>query len=151
MEDIIIGGFVITPYAKILLALLLGALIGTERSLAHKHVGLRTFSLVSMGACMFVVAALDSLPTLNQISNPDLLRVVSGVVTGVGFLGAGVIIFRENTVKGITTAAAVWIAAGIGVMTGLGFYALAIFSAFLTLVVFTLFWFLEREVEEITD
>lgn len=151
MEELIIAGYVVTPYAKILLALMLGALLGTERTLAHKHVGIRTFGLVSMGACIFVVAALDMLPTLNEVSSPDLLRVVSGVVTGVGFLGAGVIIFRENSVQGITTAAGIWIAAAIGVIVGLGFYSLALFSTFLTLIVFTVFWLLEREVKEIVD
>lgn len=153
MEDIIWQGIDFAPYIKILLALLLGSLLGTERTLAKKHAGLRTFGLVSMGAALFIVVTQEIFPALTLISQPDLLRVIAGVVTGIGFLGAGIIIFKDNaTVTGVTTAAAIWVAAGIGVTAGLGQYGLAIFTTVLTLIVFRAFWHLEHGVvEDIVD
>jgi putative Mg2+ transporter-C (MgtC) family protein len=81
---------------------------------------------------------------------PDVLRVIAGIATGVGFLGTGVIIFKDTELTGgLTTAAGLWVAAGIGVAAGFQFYSLAVIATFLTLIVFTIFWYLERGVERV--
>lgn len=132
-------------YQKLLLALFLGALIGTERAiLAKQPAGTRTFGLVAMGACLFILAGnfVDShyLGVVNF--NPS--QVLSAVVTGIGFLGAGLIIFRGDTLHGVTTAAGLWLAAGIGVAIGLGMYEVSIFTTLLTLVMFTGMGYMEN-------
>jgi len=84
------------------------------------------------------------LPTLAGTS-VDVLRVVSGIVTGIGFIGAGIIIFKDDrkTVTGLTTAAGLWVAGGIGVAVGFKLYVIAVFATVLTLIVFTVMWFIE--------
>lgn len=144
--------FDITPFVQLLIAIVLGALLGTERTLAHKKAGIRTYGLVAMGACLFVITALGALHALAGITSADIMRVVAGVVTGVGFLGTGVIIFKDTELTGgLTTAAGLWVAAGIGVAVGFQFYALAVMATFLTLIVFTIFWYLERGLEKVVN
>lgn len=135
-------------FFPILIALLLGMLVGTERTLAHKTAGLRTYGLVAMGSALFVVIA-QSLGNGVGIDGDELMRVVAGIITGIGFLCAGVIIFRDSTVTGLTTAAGLWIAAGIGIAAGFELYELAVFTTALTLLTFTVFWFVERGVQGI--
>lgn len=120
---------------QLLLATGLGALIGVERELMHKPAGLRTHMLVSLGAAMFAIVSL--------IFDQDPARVASGIVTGIGFLGAGSIIALRGHVQGITTAATLWVAAGIGLAVGTGQYVLAIFGAVLVFGVLKI-----RSVEE---
>ena len=111
----------------LLVALLLGAAIGLERQLRRHPAGLHTNALVSLGAATYVFAA--------QLIGDDTgpARVVGQVVTGVGFLCAGLIFRQGMTVRGINTAATVWCAAGVGVLAGLGYLAWAIFAALLVL------------------
>lgn len=138
-------------FLQLLFALALGMLLGTERTVAHKTAGLRTYGLVAMGACLFIVIAREVAPTLYADTNLDLMRVVAGIITGIGFLGAGVIIFKESTLVGLTTAAGLWVAAGIGLAVGFELYALALFATVLTLIAFTVFWYVERGVEKFTN
>lgn len=142
--------YTINHFFPIIFALLLGMLVGTERTLAHKTAGLRTYGLVAMGSALFIVIA-QTLGTTIDIDGNALMRVVAGVISGIGFLCAGVIIFRDTTVTGLTTAAGLWLAAGIGIACGFGLYGLAVLTTALTLVTFTIFWFVEREVREIGD
>lgn len=130
------------PFVYLVVALLLGSTIGLERSFAGKTAGLRTFGLVSMGSCLFILIAQSVIPTIDYY-NFDPLRVAAGVVTGIGFLCAGVIIFRGTHISGLTTAAGLWVAAGIGMAVGYGLITLSIFATIATLLVFTLFWFIE--------
>jgi putative Mg2+ transporter-C (MgtC) family protein len=104
-------------------AVLAGALIGLDRQVRNKPAGLRTVSLVSLGAAVFVLAATGG-------STDSYSRVIQGIVTGVGFLGAGAIIRgqTEETVRGLTTAASVWLAAAVGVACGLAFWPLVVLS-----------------------
>ncbi len=134
-----------THIIRLLIALTLGVLVGLERSRAGKTAGLRTFGLVSMGSCLFVIVSLAVTETLG-VSGPDIMRVVAGVVTGIGFLGAGAIIMRGETLIGLTTAAGLWVSAGIGVACALGLYTIAIATAILTLLAFTLLWTFEHNV-----
>ena len=107
-------------------AVLVGALIGLDREIRNKPAGVRTIALVALGSAVFVMAALDGSPLPDSTS-----RVIQGIVTGVGFLGAGTIIRgqTEEDVKGLTTAASVWLAAAIGVACGLAFWPLVIVSS----------------------
>ena len=132
-------------FAKLLLAMLLGGIIGTERAVVAKQsAGTRTFGLVSLGACLFIVTANYVDGSYLGIINFDPMHIASAIVTGIGFIGAGVIIFRNDAVHGITTAAGLWIAAGVGVAAGFGMYAVAIFTTILSLIMFTGMWYVEN-------
>jgi len=104
-------------------AVLAGALIGLDRQVRRKPAGLRTVALVSLGSAVFVLAATGG-------STDSHSRVIQGIVTGVGFLGAGAIIRgqTEETVRGLTTAASIWLAAAVGVACGLAFWPLVVLS-----------------------
>lgn len=106
---------------QILLAIGLGALIGFERELKHRPAGLRTHMLVSLGATIFTISSLSF--------DLDPGRVAAGIVTGIGFLGAGTIIAHKGHIKGITSAATLWVVAGIGLASGIEEYYVAIISA----------------------
>ncbi len=134
-------------FLQLLVAMGLGMLIGVERTLAHKTAGLRTYGLVALGSCLFVVTALIVGDTM-QISGSEVMRVVAGIVTGIGFLGAGAIILRQDTAVGLTTAAGLWVTAGIGIAVGLNQYGIAISATILTLAALTVFWFVEQRVRE---
>lgn len=119
---------------RLLAAALLGAAIGLERERVGKPAGLRTHILVTLGTCVFVVGCAGF-----GMNSDGLSRVIQGIVTGIGFIGAGSILKlnNERDVKGLTTAASVWIAAAIGVVVGLGGLGLAILATVLTLIVLT--------------
>ncbi|MCE4536256.1 MgtC/SapB family protein [Pelomonas sp. P7] len=117
---------------RLLLAALLGGLLGYERERQGKAAGLRTHMLVAMGAALFVLV-----PQLDGMVSADLSRVIQGIVTGLGFLGAGAIVKHksEEHVEGLTTAAGIWMTAAIGVACGLGRESTALLSTALALAV----------------
>ena len=118
---------------RILLALVLGGIIGFQRGRAEKPAGARDLILISTGAALFTVVSVYGFGADEQA------RVAAGIVTGIGFLGAGAIIRRaEGGVKGLTTAATIWVTAGIGLAAGAGLYIIATVSAFLVLAVLLL-------------
>ena len=104
-------------YWSLLLALVLGAIIGWERFMDHKPAGLRTHTLVSLGAAGVMVAARGMMGD-DPAAHRELSRVVQGVITGIGFLGAGSIIQSQGSVRGLTTAASIWVVAAVGVAAG---------------------------------
>jgi putative Mg2+ transporter-C (MgtC) family protein len=108
---------------RLLTALACGAVIGLNRDLHRKSAGFRTFGLVSVGSAIVALVIIQTSPDPNAVS-----RVIQGVLTGIGFLGAGVILHQPTSsrVSGLTTAAAVWLTAGLGIACGLGQFALAI-------------------------
>lgn len=117
-------------------ALLAGAIIGLERQIMGKAVGIRTASLISLATYLFIAtsfAATKAVPEGTVVLDPS--RIIGQVVTGVGFLGAGVIIARDGVVLGITSAAVIWMLAAIGVVVGVGQHVLGILLAVLTVVV----------------
>ncbi len=118
---------------RLLLATFLGAIIGFQRERSHKPAGLRTHILISLGSALFTVVSI-----MGFTGTVDPARVAAGVVTGVGFLGAGVI-FRgmrgDTPVVGLTTAASIWVSAAIGIAAGAGMYIIATVVAVLTLIV----------------
>jgi len=125
-------------------SLLLGSVLGLERTLAHKKAGVRTYGLVSMGSCLFILIARYVIPTAEAFTY-DPLRIAAAVVMGIGFLCGGVIVFKDSSIQGLTTAAGLWVAAGIGMATGYGLLELAVLATAITLAVFTLFWFIEHK------
>ncbi|MBI4087928.1 MgtC/SapB family protein [Candidatus Kaiserbacteria bacterium] len=130
---------------KLVLAMVLGGLVGTERAIfARQAAGTRTFGLVSLGACLFVIMGLYVDSAYIGIVNFDPTRIAAGVVTGIGFLGAGLIIFRGDTVHGVTTAAGLWIVTALGMAVGFGMYAVAIFTTILALMILMGMWYLEN-------
>jgi len=122
-------------FFRLFLSAVLSGLIGFEREARHRPAGLRTNILVGLGSTLVMITSIY----LSSIDNGDAGRIASGVLTGIGFLGAGVIIRGrekdEETIQGITTAATIWVVAAIGLAVGLGFYAPAIFTTLLVLLV----------------
>jgi len=145
MEVFLAGQYAL--FLQLLIAALLGVLVGTERSLAGKVAGMRTYGLVSMGACLFILTSLSAAELFAGFGGVDPMRVFEGVITGVGFIGAGMILFKDATLNGVTTAAGLWIAAGIGVTVGYGLYALAVFASVLTVFIFTAMWYIEQRLK----
>ncbi len=137
-------------FLRLFVSLILGALIGIERTVAHKSAGIRTFGLVSLGSALFVVISEMINVRYAGVMSPDHLRIPSQIVVGIGFLGAGLIILSESKLKGLTTAAGLWVCAGIGMAIGLGFYELAIFSTILAIFILVGLWFLEEKVKKIS-
>jgi putative Mg2+ transporter-C (MgtC) family protein len=139
-------------FGQLLLAAFLGLAIGTERSVvAQQRAGMRTFALVALGSCMFVLAGEFATSQYIGILNFDPARMAAAIVQGVGFIGAGLIFMRGDSVHGITTAAGLWVSAAIGVLIAFDMYALAIFSAALTLGIFFGLWYVERMVKRWHD
>lgn len=111
----------ITMLARLVIAGLLGSIIGLEREKLHKPAGIRTDTIVAVACAMLVIAAQDI------FINPESVgRIIAGILTGIGFLGAGTIFKTPNAVHGLTTGASVWVVAAIGIVVGLGHYVLAI-------------------------
>lgn len=123
---------------RILLVLVLAGAVGVERELREQEAGLRTHMLVGVGAALFVMAGNFSWSALSFGNAQGIVlgpsRVVAYVVTGVGFLGAGTIIKNGGSIRGLTTAASLWVVAAIGVAGGAGQYVLAIFATAVVLV-----------------
>ncbi len=131
---------------RLLLAGILGAVIGLERKVRFKDAGLRTHFVLAVGAAMFMIVSKYGFFDVTHLTGVsyDPSRVVAQVVTGVGFLGAGTIIFQRHAVRGLTTAAGLWTTAGIGVAIGAGLYVVGIIGTVLVLVGFTLLKRIER-------
>jgi putative Mg2+ transporter-C (MgtC) family protein len=114
---------------RLLVAMLLGGIVGYQREHTGKPAGLRTHMLVAMGAALFVLA-----PAEAGMTSTDVSRVIQGLATGIGFIGAGAILKLsvEHEIRGLTSAAAVWMTAAMGVAVGLGRIGMALLSALLT-------------------
>jgi putative Mg2+ transporter-C (MgtC) family protein len=116
---------------KIGLAMLCGSLLGLERELKEKPAGLRTFMLITTGSCLFVIVGTYISESWTGASDPG--RVAAQVVAGIGFLGAGTIIHSRGSVHGMTSAATIWLSAGIGIAIAVDMFLLAIFVTFIIL------------------
>lgn len=129
---------------RLTVAVLLGLVVGAERSRVGKRAGMRTYALVCLGAALFIIiAGMVSAQYANTFVF-DPLRVASQVVVGIGFLGAGVIYVQRQVLTGLTTAAGLWVVAGVGAACGYGFYPIATYVTFLTLVIFEGLWYVEE-------
>ncbi len=114
---------------RLLVALILGAVVGLERERQERAAGLRTVTMVSLGSCLFTIVGAYG------FANTDPSRVAAQIVTGIGFLGAGTIFLRKDLVRGLTTAATIWAVAAIGMAAGTSQYFIALFTTLLILSV----------------
>ncbi|CAM5440198.1 MgtC/SapB family protein [Eoetvoesiella caeni] len=127
---------------RLIVAIALGAAIGFERELRGKDAGLRTHMMVSLGAAIFILV-----PVTSGMQATDVSRVMQGVVAGIGFLGAGAILKleRNGEVKGLTTAASIWVAAAVGIAAGYGREGTAVASTLVALFVLAVLGRLEKK------
>ncbi len=133
---------------QLTVAMLLGLFIGAERSTSNKTAGMRTYALISLGSCLFVVISHTVANTYLGLTSFDPLRVASQIVVGIGFVGGGMIVTQNNKISGITTAAGIWLAAGIGMAVGFHLYTIAVFATLMTVFVFTTLWHFERALKK---
>ncbi len=135
---------------RIGIAAILGGVIGYERETLDKSAGLRTHMLVSLGAALFMAA---SILIIQDFAEPgvstrlDPTRIGATIVTGIGFLGGGIIFRQESRVQGVTTAAGLWVAAAIGLACGAGYFIVAGGSVLLTVVILAVIRPIERRIE----
>ena len=120
----------IVTVVRVLLAFVLGGIVGFERQRVQRPAGLRTHMLVAAGSCCFTVASVYGFDGLGTVRDPA--RLAAQIITGIGFLGAGTIFRTGSTVRGLTTASSIWITASIGIVAGLGMFWLSIFTTGLT-------------------
>lgn len=121
---------------KLLIAFVLSALIGFERQLRKEPAGLRTHMLVCIGATLLTIVSINF--------QQDPARIIAGIVTGIGFIGAGTIIARQFKVIGLTTAASLWFVAALGITIGVGLYWLAVIATIVVLIILNL-WKVEKK------
>ena len=147
--------FVIDPgafalFLKLFAALLCGAAIGTERIISHKAAGMRTYALVAMGAALFVIIneLLIQQFMATGVGFSDPLQIPSMIISGIGFMGVGLIISRDKNVTGLTTASGLWVTAGIGMACGAGFFMPAFMATLLALFVLIILWHIEKHVKQ---
>ncbi|MBT5137385.1 MAG: MgtC/SapB family protein [Phycisphaerae bacterium] len=147
---------------RLVLAVVLGGVIGFNRSRHNKPAGLRTMALISLGSAAFTLIGIEAVMQLSQLQtgvdsltlgvsssiNLDSSRIIAGIVGGVGFLGAGAIIQSKGRVQGMTSAASIWVTSTIGVSVGLGLYLLATTITFIAFVVLIMYCFFGSETEE---
>lgn len=132
-------------FINLFIAMALGMVIGVERFIAGKTAGMRTYTLISMGAALFVTISQLVTASMGGV-NYDPLRIAAQVVAAAGFLGVGAIFHKDNQVSGVTTASGLWVSAGVGMAAGFGLYAVAIASTVLTLFTFIVLWFIEKQI-----
>lgn len=116
---------------SILISAVLGFMIGLERKIRKKEAGIRTHTILCLGSCLMMVISCN----ITQDGGFDKARIAAQIVSGIGFLGAGMIIFKRNEVRGLTTAAGIWATAGIGMACGAKLYVVAIITTILLILV----------------
>ena len=116
---------------RLFLAALAGGLIGIEREIFHKPAGIRTHMLVCLGSALFVLVTIETF-------SDEAARIIAGIATGVGFLGAGTIFKSKDDVHGLTTAASIWAVSAVGLAIGLGYYLMTIIAVILILIILQL-------------
>ena len=129
---------------RLVLSIVLSGVIGLERQVQRRTAGLRTHVLVCLGSCLIMLTSLYIFDIFKNEVPLDPARIAAGVITGIGFLGAGTIIRYGETVKGLTTAASLWVVAGIGLAVGCGFYSGAITATVLVLITLLFLRYIER-------
>jgi len=145
IEELVAGLPDIRHLARMIVAMLLGAVVGVQRERIGKPAGLRTHVLVAMGGALFIVAPLEF-----GMNADGLSRVIQGLVTGIGFLGAGAILklHEQRDIEGLTTAAGIWMTAAIGIAAGLGRWGLALVSTILTWLTLSIIGRIETRMNE---
>ncbi len=131
----------ISSVYKLVLSMVLGAVIGYERKRKGQIAGVRTFSLIAMGATLAMILSIYVPQEYLGLKNGDPGRIAAQVVSGIGFLGAGAIIQMKGSVRGLTTAAGIWMVAALGLTVGVGMYVIATVA---TILILFILWVLER-------
>ena len=134
---------------RIGLAAFLGMIIGVERILAHKTAGMRTYALVTMGSALFVVISQLIAIDFSHLPGFNPALIAASVVSGVGFLGASLMIWRDQKLTGLTSASGLWVCAGIGMSVGYGYFELGIIATVFVLFIFIVLWFLEEWIKKL--
>lgn len=131
---------------RLILSALLSGLIGVERQLHRRAAGLRTHILVCVGSTLIMLTSVYIFDIYKEIAPVDPARIAAGVITGIGFLGAGTIIRYGEEIRGLTTAASLWVVAAVGLAVGCGFYSAAIAATILVLMALLLLRRLENKI-----
>lgn len=136
--------------SRLLIAMLAGGIIGLERAIHGREAGFRTHTLVCVSSSLLMLLMAFQWQFIPQeyveTIRTDPTRMAQGIMTGIGFVGAGVIIKEGLTVRGLTTAASIWMTAAIGIVIGMGFYEAALYSTLITVVTLSMFRWLESKI-----
>lgn len=134
---------------RMLVATAVGGLIGIERGQAGQSAGLRTNMVVSLASCLFTLISISGFPLKGQ--SQDTARIAAQIVSGIGFLGTGVLIQTKNKARGLTTASSIWLVGAIGMGIGVGHYVSTIFATLVTLVILRLLQPVSRSLQDSGD
>ena len=122
---------------RLVIAAVLGGLLGLERSIAGKHAGMRTYALVSLGSALFVCMGTLASLQFTQFAGVNPLQLVGSIIIGIGFIGSGLAVFHGAHPGELTTASGIWVVAGVGMAAGFGFYTLALGATILGIFIFS--------------
>jgi len=138
---------------RLIVAMLLGSILGTERIIAHKTAGVRTYALVAMASALFVIIADEVNRTYLGLGIIGIqpTYVFAQIVVAIGFLSGGLFLKQDNHISGLTTASGLWITAAIGAAVGYGMKTIAVLTTLLTLFIFTILWFLEKKIKDLNS
>ncbi len=131
---------------RLVIAALLGALLGLERSLAGKHAGMRTYALVSLGSALFTIAGVAASYQFAAFSGVNPLQLAGYIIVGIGFIGSGLGGSGGDHPAELTTASGIWVVAGIGIAAGLGYTSMALTATVIAALIFTVFARIERKI-----
>ncbi|MBK1896921.1 MgtC/SapB family protein [Chryseobacterium paridis] len=135
---------IMSDIVPIVFSIVIGGIIGLEREYQLKSAGLRTMILVTLGSCMFTMLSLS----LGEVGSPD--RIAANIITGIGFVGAGVIFKEDNRVSGLTTAVTIWICAALGMTIGAEYYKEAIIGSVSVVLLLIIFKYIQNVIDRIT-
>ena len=141
MESMLWTGELREVFFRLGAAVLVGGILGVNRELRRKPAGMRTHALVSLGAALITLTAVQLATTGDRVDGSIVVRAIQGVITGIGFLGAGVILHNnqgQKMVSGLTTSASIWMVAALGIACGVGFWQMALIAVGLSLLILIL-------------
>ena len=148
-EPLIVPGSEAAMAWSLLVAALLGSLLGIERSVAGKHAGMRTYALVSLGSCLFVlIGSMASQNLASAFAGVNPLQIAGSIVIGIGFIGSGLVALKNDTHVELTTASGIWVVSGIGMACGFGMYTLAVVTTVLAATILSLFLRVENGIKK---
>jgi putative Mg2+ transporter-C (MgtC) family protein len=133
---------------RLVVAALLGMIVGLQRSITGKHAGMRTYAMVSLGAALFVTLGTLASYELSVFPGINPLQIAASIVIGIGFIGSGLAVYRGEAPVELTTASGIWVVAAVGMACGFGLYISAIAATILAVLIFTYFSRLERTLQQ---
>ena len=151
MDSLSLATFEYQAILKLVIAMVLGWIIGWERKHWKKPAGGRTFMLICMGSCLFTLVSMEAAILFAGTATVDPTRIASNILTGMGFIGGGIILHREDHVEGVTSAAAIWVAAAVGMAVAFEMYLLAALTSLFTVVGLNLQYVMRRFMASVTN